>query len=53
MNVRGEKVGSAAEFHDAFGRAVQAGGPTLLDIDMTALAPMAGLGAPPPPPPAR
>jgi acetolactate synthase-1/2/3 large subunit len=48
MGVPGEAVGSAAEFADAFQRGIDADGPYLLDIDMTKLAPMGGLGSPPP-----
>ena len=44
MGMHGETVRSAAEFHDAFARAVAAEGPVLLDIDMAALFPMGGLG---------
>ena len=44
MGMHGETVQSAAEFHDAFARAVAAEGPVLLDIDMAALVPMGGLG---------
>jgi acetolactate synthase-1/2/3 large subunit len=44
MGMYGETVQSAAEFRDAFGRAVAASGPVLLDIDMTKLEPMGGLG---------
>ncbi len=49
MGMHGEAVRSAEEFRDAFGRAVGHDGPVLLDIDMTKLVPMAGLGAPPRP----
>jgi acetolactate synthase-1/2/3 large subunit len=48
MGMASEAVHSAAEFRDAFGRAVQAEGPVLLDIDMTKLVPMGGLGTPRP-----
>lgn len=48
MGMNGERVESAAAFRDAFARAVAADGPYLLDIDMTKLTPMAGLGTPPP-----
>lgn len=44
MGVHGESVRSVEEFRDAFGRAVLADGPVLLDIDMTKLEPMGGLG---------
>jgi acetolactate synthase-1/2/3 large subunit len=47
FGIEGVHVGSAQEFHEAFGNAVGALGPVLLDIDMTKLVPMAGLGAPP------
>lgn len=48
MGMHGETVKSAAGFREAFGRAVAADGPVLIDIDMTQLIPMAGLGTPPP-----
>jgi acetolactate synthase-1/2/3 large subunit len=48
MGVPGEAAASAAEFEQAFRRGVEADGPYLLDIDMTRLAPMGGLGSPPP-----
>jgi len=41
-------VDSAAAFHDAFARGIANDGPYLIDIDMTKLTPMAGLGSPPP-----
>lgn len=44
MGMQGETVASPSEFRDAFGRAVGADGPVLLDIDMTKLEPMGGLG---------
>ncbi len=44
MGLHGETVRSAAEFREAFGRAVEHDGPVLLDIDMTKLVPMGGLG---------
>ncbi|MGH1492710.1 MAG: thiamine pyrophosphate-binding protein [Acidimicrobiales bacterium] len=40
MGLASEKVGSTAEFEVAFAAAVERSGPTLLDIDMNALAPM-------------
>ncbi len=43
MGVHAEAVHSAAEFEDAFERAVANAGPVLLDIDMNALAPMGDL----------
>ena len=48
MGMYGETVKGVAEFRDAFARAVAYDGPVLLDIDMTVLTPMAGLGTPPP-----
>ena len=48
MGMEGEPVSSAAGFAPAFQRGVDAPGPYLLDIDMTKLAPMGGLGSPPP-----
>ena len=48
MGVAAEPVGSAAEFADAFQRGIDTNGPYLLDIDMTKLQPMGGLGSPPP-----
>jgi acetolactate synthase-1/2/3 large subunit len=43
MGIKGEPVDSVESFRDAFTRAVHAEGPTLLDIDMTKLAPMSAL----------
>jgi acetolactate synthase I/II/III large subunit len=40
IGMPGVAVGSAAEFRDAFAAAVRRPGPTLLDIDMTALQPL-------------
>ncbi len=48
MGMKAERVASAAEFRDAFARGIAHDGPYLLDIDMTKLTPMAGLGTPPP-----
>ena len=48
MGMRGETVEGVNSFREAFRRAVEADGPTLLDIDMSALQPMGGLGSPPP-----
>lgn len=48
MGMHGEVVSGVDAFRDAFGRAVAADGPVLLDIDMSVLEPMAGLGSPPP-----
>ena len=48
MGVAGETVSGVPAFRDAFARAVAADGPVLLDIDMTVLTPMGGLGTPPP-----
>jgi len=48
MGMKAERVESAAGFRDAFARGLAHDGPYLLDIDMTKLTPMAGLGTPPP-----
>ena len=48
MGMKAERVESAAQFREAFARGIAHDGPYLLDIDMTKLAPMAGLGTPPP-----
>jgi acetolactate synthase I/II/III large subunit len=48
MGVRGETVKGVEHFREAFRRAVESDGPTLLDIDMSVLQPMGGLGTPPP-----
>lgn len=48
MGMRSERVDSAATFREAFARGVAHDGPYLIDIDMTKLTPMAGLGTPPP-----
>ncbi len=48
MGVPAEKASTVAEFRSAFDRALEAQGPYLLDIDMSALHPMAGLPARPP-----
>lgn len=48
MGMHGEHVSGVEAFRDAFGRAVAADGPVLLDIDMSVLTPMGGLGSPPP-----
>ncbi len=48
MGMKAERVESAAQFRDAFARGIAHDGPYLLDIDMTQLTPMAGLGTPPP-----
>ena len=48
MGMHGEAVSGVDAFRDAFGRAVAADGPVLLDIDMSVLQPMGGLGSPPP-----
>ena len=47
MGMHGETVRGVDEFKDAFARAVSATDPVLLDIDMSALAPMPGLAPPP------
>lgn len=44
MGVEGVRAGSVAEFRDAFAAAVERDGPTLIDIDMSQLEPMGGLG---------
>ncbi|MBK6320428.1 MAG: thiamine pyrophosphate-binding protein [Dehalococcoidia bacterium] len=48
MGMRAEHVDSAPSFREAFGRGLAHNGPYLLDIDMTKLTPMSGLGTPPP-----
>jgi len=48
MGVRGAKIASAAAFESEFARAMADRSPLLLDIDMSALAPMGNLFAPPP-----
>lgn len=48
MGVAGEKVASAAAFRDAFDRGIGHARPYLIEVDMTALVPMSGLGSPPP-----
>ena len=48
MGVDAERVDSAAAFSDAFARGIAHAGPYLIDIDVTKLTPMAGLGTPPP-----
>ena len=40
MGMRSAEVASAEQFAQAFGKAIAAGGPWLLDIDLTAMAPM-------------
>jgi acetolactate synthase-1/2/3 large subunit len=50
MGVEAESVRGVDEFRAAFGRAVERKGPALIDVDMDALQPMAGLGSPPRPP---
>ena len=47
MGMHGESVVGVSQFEDAFARACKATGPVLLDIDMSALAPMPGLAPPP------
>lgn len=49
MGIRAEPVDSVAAFREAFARAVAHDGPSLLDIDMSRLVPMGGLGSPPRP----
>jgi len=48
MGVAAERVDSAAAFGDAFARGIAHQGPYLIDIDVTKLTPMSGLGTPPP-----
>jgi len=48
MGMKAERVDSAAAFREAFARGIAHTGPYLIDIDMTKLTPMAGLGTPPP-----
>ncbi len=48
MGMKAERVDTAAGFRDAFARGLAEEGPYLIDIDMTKLVPMAGLGTPPP-----
>ena len=44
MGMEAELVKSAAEFGEAFARAMAANGPVLIEIDMASLVPMAGFG---------
>ena len=44
MGMQAELVKSAAEFREAFTRAVSADSPALIEIDMSGLVPMAGFG---------
>jgi acetolactate synthase-1/2/3 large subunit len=44
VGVRGVRVGGAAEFEAAFAASVAADGPTVLDIDLTRLAPITRIG---------
>jgi len=48
MGVPAEAVDSPATFRAALERGLASGGPCLLDIDMSKLTPMGGLGSPPP-----
>jgi acetolactate synthase-1/2/3 large subunit len=48
MGMKAERVESAAGFREAFARGLAEDGPYLIDIDMTKLVPMTGLGTPPP-----
>jgi acetolactate synthase-1/2/3 large subunit len=48
MGMPAERVETAAGFREAFARGMASDGPYLIDIDMTKLVPMAGLGTPPP-----
>lgn len=47
MGIEGEQVASASAFRAAFGRAVEQRRPTLIEIDVEALAPMRGFPQPP------
>jgi acetolactate synthase-1/2/3 large subunit len=47
MGLPGERVDSAEGFRTAFAQAIAGGGPALIEIDMSKLIPMAGLGSPP------
>lgn len=49
MGVRGMHVASAEEFEQKFAEAIISAGPTLLDIDLLALQPLAGAAAARPP----
>ncbi len=46
MGMHGQSVKGVEEFRDAFAKAIASNGPSLLDIDMDALAPMGALGRP-------
>ena len=46
VGMAGERVASVEEFRDAFDRAMAAEAPALIDIDMTDLVQIDGLGAP-------
>jgi acetolactate synthase-1/2/3 large subunit len=48
MGVAAESVSGVDAFREAFKRAVASRAPALLDIDMSVLQPMGGLGSPPP-----
>jgi thiamine pyrophosphate-dependent acetolactate synthase large subunit-like protein len=48
MGMRAERADSVASFREAFARGIAHDGPSLIDIDMTKLTPMGGLGTPPP-----
>ena len=48
MGMKAERADSSASFREAFARGIAHNGPYLIDIDMTKLVPMAGLGTPPP-----
>jgi len=48
MGIASGTVSGVDEFKDAFALAIESDGPVLLDIDMSALRPMGGLGSPPP-----
>ncbi len=46
MGMQGQSVKGVEEFREAFAKAIASNGPSLLDIDMDALAPMGALGRP-------
>jgi thiamine pyrophosphate-dependent acetolactate synthase large subunit-like protein len=48
MGMKAERADSTASFREAFARGIAHNGPYLIDIDMTKLTPLAGLGTPPP-----
>ena len=46
--MQAETVRGVGQFREALARAVTADGPVLLDVDMTVLRPMTGIGGPQP-----